>query len=392
MNRKIFIITNNSEIGGLNNALCRLLSAQNTNDKRYVVFPENGNVIDNFKRLNVNIIIFNKDFGQFGHSTALSYNIIRIPHLLRDIFRTIVAVVNFLIFFKKYKPDLIHLNSSVLLAPSIAAKILKIDVVWHIREHILTDCIGKLYVGILEHLSQKIIVINKTTGKLFKEKKKIVLFDFVDLEYLNELEYNTIENTKFSNKTIVTFLGGCSYLKGILDFLKIVKIFKEREWLNKFKFLLLGDMKHISTNITFSSLFHLKQSKYFKQVDELLRLLENDIKILGLQKDVMKYINVSDIILVLHKKQHSAQVAIEAGMLSKPIIAYNWPEIAEIIQDNVSGILIDNHIPLLLADFLFKLGNDPDKIKYYGENAYNIVNNNFSLNKVKNIVNNLYNI
>ncbi|MBI4680017.1 MAG: glycosyltransferase, partial [Nitrospirae bacterium] len=65
---------------------------------------------------------------------ASIYNITTLKQLLREVFNLKKSIHLQIETLRKEKPDIVHLNSSILFTTAIAAYKLKIPVVWHVRE------------------------------------------------------------------------------------------------------------------------------------------------------------------------------------------------------------------------------------------------------------------
>lgn len=103
-----------------------------------------------------------------------------------------------------------------------------------------------------------------------------------------------------------------------------------------------------------------------EQVD--LRGLNEHVAFKGYRSDARKYLLAFDIFLLPSKKEGLPYALLEAGMAGLPAIASNVGGIPEVIEDKVSGLLInpDNHMSIAASlDFLL---NNPDERNNFAEN------------------------
>lgn len=96
-----------------------------------------------------------------------------------------------------------------------------------------------------------------------------------------------------------------------------------------------------------------------EQVD--LRGQNEYVQFKGYQSDARQYLLAFDIFLLPSKKEGLPYALLEAGVAGLPVIASNVGGIPEIIEDQVSGYLInpDNHVSI--TDALDYLLNNPDE-------------------------------
>ena len=114
-----------------------------------------------------------------------------------------------------------------------------------------------------------------------------------------------------------------------------------------------------------------------EQVD--LRGLREYVSFKGYQSDARKYLLAFDIFLLPSKKEGLPYALLEAGIAGLPSIASNVGGIPEVIEDKISGLLInsDNHMSITAAlEFLL---NNPDERNNYAQNLREDMNTHFAL-------------
>lgn len=80
--------------------------------------------------------------------------------------------------------------------------------------------------------------------------------------------------------------------------------------------------------------------------------LQDAIHFEGFRKDIHNYIKNSDVMLVLSKAEGFGVVLLESYFHGTPVIAWDAPAMNEIVQHNVSGILLEPYKEDKLADAL----------------------------------------
>jgi glycosyltransferase involved in cell wall biosynthesis len=97
-------------------------------------------------------------------------------------------------------------------------------------------------------------------------------------------------------------------------------------------------------------------------------------------KIIDEYI-ITDILLHTSKSESFGYVLIEAMALKIPVVAFKVGGIPEVIENNISGYLIDPYNIIEMSDSLLRLIEDYNLRKQFGNNGYKIVKEKFQLNK-----------
>lgn len=205
------------------------------------------------------------------------------------------------------------------------------------------------------------------------------------------------------NTPIVGFVGRLNNPKGSEAFIRMIPLVKQA--LPQAKFILVGD-------------------------GPMRNSLENDVKNLGIkeqvcflgyQKDAHLLMEQMDVIVVPSFREAFGNVAIEAALTKKPVVASNVDGIAETIIDGETGFLVDctepitsrlkgtNRIPkavvdgrtrelrppylphtTMLAEKVIKCLQDPELASALGNQAYLRATSLFSLERYRTDLDNIY--
>lgn len=98
-------------------------------------------------------------------------------------------------------------------------------------------------------------------------------------------------------------------------------------------------------------------------------------------QDVPKFILQADIVLIPSRYESFGLVAVEAGFLSRPVIASDVGGLREVIKHNETGVLVEPENPECLAQAIINLNESKNKMATMGKNAKKWVENNFSIQK-----------
>jgi len=354
-----------------------------------VLFLANqGDAIDLYRRKNIEIYTA-PQIGFFPHGDNGWLKVKNIPEIIRRIFDIKQSVSLSIEILKEIKPDIVHINTSFPHAFGIASKKMGIPLVWHIREPI-----AKGYFGIRRHFIQKninkcadaIIAISQndanSMGK-FCERVQVV-YNYVDFSYfdknINPEQCRKEVIGKHSVKdNVVTMLGGVVHSKGADIFLKAAaEIIKTR---NDVIFILAGS----KPELLYSSTKWKKELRLFLEkwriLDNMslkcLRIVnkihdKNRILFCGMVDNVPQILGATNILVWPATMSHFSRPVIEAGAMSKVVIASDFSSSRELVTHKFNGLLIKSGRVDALVDAINHLLNNPEEAERMGENGYKI--------------------
>ena len=283
--------------------------------------------------------------------------------------------------FREQRPNLVHLNTTSLSGWGVAAKLMKIPVVCHVREPLADGYFGvrKILLKYLIHwfTTAFIPICYYDASKLVPSTKIHVVYNFVDFKQFDkDLDGSEIRRElgiSPENK-IVLFLGGLSFVKGILVLLLSAEFFLERNC----SLLIAGNMRE---NISSSKRIILRILKYVKiktfrvKVEEQITFLknhysENSVLLLGIRNDIPNLLASCDILIFPATAPHFARPVIEAAAMCKPAIASNTGGLRELIDHEHTGLLVDVGDSKSLGKAIHQLLDDPKRCRIMGEKAY----------------------
>ena len=292
-------------------------------------------------------------------------NFFNIFAAIYDIFIFMISGFSILKLIKEYKSDIVHSNQMIIsLSAGLACKISKVHCIWHIREN-PADHISKLvlyFFGKLgDFLSDQVLVNSQFTAKIFLNTslyKKIIVIP-IGINYrMNEIIASKNKSLKIN--PVVTILGRIIPMKGHKALIQSLKVLKQKQ--------LEIDMRIIG---------HFdKNDPYYlyllSLIDELG--LHSNVKFYGFQSKVNPILNSSNIIIVPSIESETfGRTIIEAMAAGKPVIASCVGAHPEIIEDGVTGFLVNPGKPKELAAKIKLILTDKElqkKMGKYGKERY----------------------
>jgi glycosyltransferase involved in cell wall biosynthesis len=271
-------------------------------------------------------------------NTLTVFSLQGIKVFLYDAIKFFYGIFIFYFLIRKIKPDLLYVNEYVILQASIAAKMLGIPTVMHIRSRIINGTFGfrrYLLTRLSLFTSNTLIAITEIEAKPFlisslSQNKVKVVGEFLDKE--NFRSYPDLSSLKISyglptDKILVLMLGGIFPIKGTYNFLLAAQLACSKN--KKIFFVLAGKEDNLDRI-------------YYGKCKDLLndKNLSYYIKSVGIIKNVKDLIACSDIIISSNSETHFSRPVIEAWAAQKPVIATDTLHSAKLIDHMRNGILV----------------------------------------------------
>lgn len=281
-------------------------------------------------------------------------------------------IFNLFQFLKKRNINLLHINTVVPLFAGFAGKMLKLPLVWHIREDLHQGLWNKFLVKTVESLSNKIIVNSDYTGRVFRKRKKVItIYNGLDLNEFNPALKGEEIRKEFNinlDALIVGTIGNFTPVKGYQYFLEAAKeIIRE---LPRVKFLILGTI-------------HPLYKRYYEKMKEWVKKLEIGESLIFVEEreDVPKVIASFDLFLFSSVQETLGRVIIESMACGKPVVATKVGGIPEVVEEGISGYLVPPRNPHSSARAALKLLLNREKASQMGKEGRRRVEKLFDINK-----------
>mgnify|MGYP000256467182 CR=1 FL=1 len=357
--KKILYIHHDGGMGGAPKSLAYLIEGLDKSMYDPVVLCiKDGPVVDLFKSAGAKVIVKNKQMFPF-HGTTVSGMSFML--FVKNIVGAILTVLRAPLIIKKINPDVIHLNTTCLFVFAFVSKKLvnkDILIISHIREPLLSNFFGNILRVFNEKYVDKLIAISKYDASCFKNKKPIVVPNFVNFDSYTRKESNLRAHLGIPEKDIVfTFLSRISPSNGALE---LVKTATEIEKEN-FHFLMVGYDKEDKSTYNY----------------DVKSYQSSNIHFIKMQNDVKETLSITDVLVSPFITPHFSRAVIEAGALKIPSIISNVKSLNEQVIHGKTGLVYDLPNSKGLYDAIHKMG-DKNYRETLGENAYEFAYNNFN--------------
>jgi glycosyltransferase involved in cell wall biosynthesis len=323
-------------------------------------------------------------------------------YFFMELFKAPITIKKQIETLKLEKPDIIHLNSSILFFVAISTKIAKIPLVWHVREVVIGSKwnLRKRFAGwFIRKLADEVICISEVEAKSLGQdtfNNANVVYNFIDLAKFN-CSKDVIERIKKeynqNNKNFFFSLGGVSFRKGTIEIIQTAKELKDDLFLiagssptqNKYSLLkkLLITAIHKIEDLLKSLDLKKIYSWYYNQRVEFMFYdlnLEN-LKFVGKLDNVAPIISICDGLIFAGCTPHFPRPVYEAWALKKPVVVFKMEGISENIFDGMDGVICKSNDSIGLREALLQIENN------MGEKGYEKAIEKFNMEKnVKKII------
>ena len=377
--KNVLLVGTDSNMSGA--SLCMVSLAQELKEKEYnpiIVLPSIGDnmLYDYINKKNIKCYIVKS----YNWVALLEENKIKkkIKYKIKQLYN-IKAISKIKKIISKEKIEIVHINSLFSYVGAKAALDCDVKLVWHIREILEyghhADFYNSKYAYELINSSDKIITISKYVYDYYKkyldESKMEIVYDGLEIE-----KYYNKDKKIFKNKKMNFMLAGTiQKSKGQEEFLKALKLVKD-EGYNDFNAILIGYSNDEN------------KEKLLKQIDDLK--LNNEVKYLGFQKDILKYWNDTDIAFMCSSGEAFGRTTVEASLAGCLVIGADIGATSEIITDNKTGLLYESGNEIDLKDKIIYAINNKKKMEKIANDGREFSKEKFTSELTTNHIVNLY--
>jgi glycosyltransferase involved in cell wall biosynthesis len=357
----ILYVDNFAEIigGGQRSLLDLVRKLDKTKFNPMVICPSEGSLVKEFRKLNVDVRIVEMKSLRRLNLISFCKSISQLKKIIKD-----------------ERMDLVHANGSrAAVYAGIAAKILKIPLIWHVR---IMDSDGLLD-RFLAGISNNIIAVSHAVNRRFswmknRESKVKTIYNGIDLKEFNPSLDRQDIRIEFGLKPdafLVGTVGRLDWYKGYPYLLKAAR--KVVDNISQCHFLIVGD------------------GEKRKELEDLINKLNlnDNVIFAGRRNDIPEILASLDLFVLSSVSEGLGRSIIEAMAMQKAVVATNVGGIPEVVNHNVSGILVPAKNIDALAEAIIDLIKNKDKAFKMGivgrEIAEAKFNLSFNIEKTQNL-------
>ncbi len=348
--KKTLILFSSGDIGGAERSLSRLASKGKKNEFLLGSLAGDGSILQ--AKINSCSYVYRFGFKQ------------------KSFFKLILSCLKAVIFSKKQNIDNLYICGfkacSIIRLISVFIKTPKI--IHAIRWNPISNNLDDKIFRTLEKL-----FIFKTDGWVCNSKSAVdtlisscsIPREKITFIY-NGVEINKKRSTiKSLDENIILTLSNFAPRKGILEYISVIeKVLKKT---NNVRFILAGrdDMN----------------GQVHKEINQ--RKLENKVDLSGFVNDISKLFEITKMMVIPSILPEGNPTSIlEAMSYGKPVIGYDIKGVNELIIHNKTGFTIPLLNEAKMVDNIVKLINEPNLLEKFGNNSFNIIKKEFTLDKM----------
>jgi glycosyltransferase involved in cell wall biosynthesis len=376
---KIAILDHSPDLGGAEVAILTFL--RNIDGSRFdvtVILPSLGTFSKALEASSIPVSIIHLPMGLVRLKRGKAFESLLL--LLASLFSLQFFMFNLCIYLKKNRFQLVLTNTiKSHLYGSVAARLCSIPLVWRFHDilspsdfsPLLIKCIalfGRLF-------PKKILAVSKVTRDHLAQNgidrgKIDVIFNSVDHErFETKGDFRTLrdEHQLGNGAKLVGCIGRIIPQKGQKVLLSAIP-----GVLQKYPdavFLIVGGA-------------FLKEEAYKKELFEMIKNsgMEKSARLTGFRTDIGNVIQSLDLVVFPSIAPEAFPLSVlEAMWLGKPVIASDIGGVKEIIEDGVTGVLVEPNQPEQITEKILCLFNDPRICDGIGQRAKEFVKTKFSL-------------
>ena len=218
---------------------------------------------------------------------------------------------------------------------------------------------------------------NKLLGK---SKSYIVMSSGLDMDsFYKSIHPPNVKNLcvdfKLHGKICITMISRLVKDKGVIEFLKAAREVKKT--IGNVEFLLGGPIESEGRQAV---------------CKDLIESYSDCVNYIGCRSDVHDILSVSNIfVLPSFYREGIPRILLEAGAVSLPIITTDMPGCREVVENNVTGWLVNPRSIDCLIEAIHKaLRLNPTELKLMGERSKKFISTKFTLKQVADSYKNIY--
>ncbi len=299
--------------GGGSKAFMQMLDGMHVfGVESFVIFPDNQGMYQVLteNKIPCKSLRFHYRPSVYPWSKSITQKLLFIPRLCGRLITNSLATLQLIHIAKKYQPDIIHTNVSVISIGYYAAKFLKIPHVWHIREY-----------GAIDFNTFYYYPTFKTQLSRYKEDHSYTICITKDIQKYNKLTnwdksrviYDGVLSSKSltynpNKKPYFLFAGRLERIKGILPLIDAYAVYCKNH-LSPLPLYIAGSGSESYTQLIQDRISHHK--------------IENHVVLLGLRNDILSLYHEAKALIVPSLTEGFGFITAEAMFSGCLVIGYD---------------------------------------------------------------------
>ncbi|MCQ8183170.1 glycosyltransferase [Methylomonas sp. SURF-1] len=356
LDKKILYVQHSGANGGAPMSLFYLLEFVRKEYDIVVYFITDGPAVEFYRKAGIQCKI-NTALGKLPHCTIENQSLnplsAKFYHNIKVYVRHYMKLLPSYYEMKKIiafeRPDIVHLNSSVLIAEGLATKSMGVPLVWHMRDFLEYGNFKlryRVFRKIISSCADVVIALcDSELNRVKPEKRGVVIPNFVNFDKFNPEKVEPVNLRKklgiAEKSKIIAMLGWNTPAKGALTLLKAFANIKDMH--PEAVLVLFGEGERIADQSRLRNVLRILTGKknLRLQIQEIIDRngLQERVFFPGVIFDIANYIAEVDIIAAPFTEPHFARPILEAGAMKKLIITSDIDGTREMVLNGEAGFL-----------------------------------------------------
>lgn len=291
-----------------------------------------------------------------------------------------VAAAGLRALVEKIAPDIVHLNSVILLPAAMALKSSPVKVVWHVRESPPFGGRGwrtRAIARMMQSAVAETIFISRDDQSMWtKGGVGTVVYCCTPTPAGVRRQTSAALRAELglaSSDRVILFVGGLQEIKGFQVLCRSFPLVSRA--IPEARLVILG--AHVPPPASRLSAIARRYGPYVglrSYHDRCQRLLDATVPsarrvVMPLVPTVADYLDLCEFLVFPSVRPHFARPVIEAALAGKPSVASDFGGIREVVSEGDGALLVPPGNPTALADAMIALLRDPDSARRMGERA-----------------------
>lgn len=330
-----------------------------------VVVPEQGELSNALKRERVDSVEMECPWWVVESSASLRVKQWKLRRIIRSSLRLVHLI-------RRFKPDLVHTNSSVVPSGALAAYFASVPHIWHIREHVEEDFQLRFLFGrsvshaLMTNTSSALIAISKSVASAYKNDRKnerlYVVYNGVELP-AGLASDNIEQRTEWAERPVLILSGTLHPAKGQDEAIRALAQLHRRGIDCQLRLLGADAVGFQATLMSLATQLGVRDSVCF----------------IGHLTNPWHEIALATVVLVCSRCEGFGRATVEAMLLGKAVVAANRCGTVELIEDEHTGLLYDCGDEIRLANKIERLLTDTGLAVRLGNRARDVARSRFSV-------------
>jgi len=279
-------------------------------------------------------------------------------------------IASFISSFRDETPALVHVNGAFFVAPAVAAKILRLPLVWHLNDTSVGWPIAPLLGVVVRMLADRVVVAAEAVARHYgvAGSEHHVVYAPVQVEQFESLP--TARREAPASAMRLGLVANWNPTKGIEHFVRACA--------------LLRQTSGTRLEVVFAGARLTTQADYCREIDDLIDALglRTSVSDLGFASDIATVMSAIDVLVLSSTAEACPMVVLEAMAAGVPVVAADVGGVRELLRPGTAdeaGLVVPPRDPSAIAWAVQRIFDAPDMARRLVQNGCRAARERFGL-------------